>query len=367
MTGAPAVEHDLGLSHARYLLLAFALPLVVAAVLEGAIALVSDRTDRRRLLLAGQAVLAASLLLLAWVRSAWGLTLGLAVAGTSSGVASGAAQALLLSADGRGADRAMLRWTLFAAVGDVLTPIVTGGAIALGYSYRGAMLAIAGIVLVQCFALARTERRATPAETECADADAADEPLAAALVRAMRRPRLWAWLLAAASCTLLDELVVALAVLRMRAEQGVSESWAAAAAVTFAAGSIAGSALVDRVVGRLGARAVLVGSSVACLAALPAAALPASAFVTGAALFALGLVCAPHNALSQARAYGELPGRPGTVQALSQVFVVCDVAAPLALGWVADHLGLRAAIASLALQPLVVGLCAATLKPAKPA
>jgi hypothetical protein len=46
------------------------------------------------------------------------------------------------------------------------------------------------------------------------------------------------------------------------------------------------------------------------------------------------------------------------VQAIGQLFVVVDVLAPLALGLVADRLGLRAALACLALQPVVVAACA---------
>jgi FSR family fosmidomycin resistance protein-like MFS transporter len=343
--------------------LAFAAPLLVAAVLEGAVALVSDLVDRRRLVVAGQIGLAASLLLLAWTRSGWGLTVGLALAGTTSGVACGAAQALLVAADPRGTDRALLRWALFASVGDLLTPLITAGAIALGYSYRGAMLAIAVVVLVQCIGLGRGAREpAAPATEAMADSELPAEPLRAALRRAVRRPRLWAWLFAAASCTLLDELVVALAALRMEHEQGVREAWAAAAAVTFAAGAVLGAALTDRVVGRVGPRAVLLASSVLCALALVGAFGPRSALASGAALFVVGLTCAPHHALAQARAYEEMPGNPGTVQAVAQLFVVVDVVAPLALGFVADHFGLRAAIACLALQPVVVAACAALLR-----
>jgi hypothetical protein len=54
-----------------------------------------------------------------------------------------------------------------------------------------------------------------------------------------------------------------------------------------------------------------------------------------------------------------MPRNPGTVQAIAQVFVVVDVAAPVALGLVADRLGLRAALAYLAAQPLIVAACAA--------
>jgi len=50
------------------------------------------------------------------------------------GIACGAAQARLVAQDPRGTDRAMVRWTFFGAVGDLVTPLVTAGAIALGFT-----------------------------------------------------------------------------------------------------------------------------------------------------------------------------------------------------------------------------------------
>lgn len=354
VTGAASVERELALSHSAYVVFAFAGPLLVAAVLEGGLALLSDVVRRRRLVLAGQAALAAALAFVAWTKSAWGLAIGLAVAGTASGIACAASQALLVAGDPGGTERAMVRWSLFAAIGDVLTPLVTAAAIALGFSYRGAMLAVAAVVVVQCVFLARGG-----GEPRIVDAEPTAEPLRVAIARAVRRPRLWLWLLAAATCTLLDELVVALAALRMVRDQGTGEALAAAAAVTFSAGALAGTALTDRLVSRLGSRRVLLGSAALCAVAVAALLAPRSAIASCAALFVVGVTCAPHHPLAQARAYDEMPDNPGTVQAVGQLFVVVDVVAPIALGLVADRLGLRAALACLALQPVVVAACAA--------
>jgi hypothetical protein len=76
--------------------------------------------------------------------------------------------------------------------------------------------------------------------------------------------------------------------------------------------------------------------------------------LTCAALFLVGIACAPHHALAFARAYDALPDSPGAVQACSQLFVAVDVVAPLALGAVADRFGLGPALACLALQPVVI-------------
>ena len=360
MSGAPSVEHELALTHRGYVAFAFALPLIAAAVLEAGIALLSDVWSRPRLVVLGQGALAAALAFTAWTSSAWGLTLGLALAGASSGVACGAAQALLFASSPGDADRAMVRWSLYCSIGDVLTPLVTASALALGYSYRGAMGAIAVVVAVQCGVSARLLAR----EPRIAEDPRDDEPaetLRSALARAIRLPRLWAWLLAAASCTLLDELVVALTALRLERDRGASAALAAAGAVAFAVGSVAGAALTDRAVSRTSARRVLVASAVGCVLALAAFHATEGVFVSCVALLVVGTTCAPHHPLSQARAYAELPDHPGTVQALGQLFVVVDVVAPLALGLIADRFGLGAALACLVVQPVVIAVCAGVL------
>jgi MFS family permease len=361
VSGAPSVEREFALSHAAYVGLVFAVPLLVAAVLEGAIALLSEVWERRRLVVAGQGVLAASLCLAAWTKSAWGLTIGLALAGAASGVACGAAQALLVVANPRDTDRVLVRWALFASIGDFLTPLITAGAIASGSSYRGAMTAIAVVVAAQCVGTARVlsgGHAEFPADNRD-DSPALSEPLRSALARALRRPRLWAWLFAAASCALLDELVVALAALRLTREQGVDEAFAAAAVAAFAAGSVLGSALTDRAVGRFGRRRVLLASAVLCAIALVPEAHARTAAPSCIALFAIGVLAAPHHALAMAQAYDVVPGNPGTVQAMGQLFVLVDILSPLAFGLIADRYGLGEAMTWLVLQPVVIVVCTA--------
>jgi MFS family permease len=136
-------------------------------------------------------------------------------------------------------------------------------------------------------------------------------------------------------------------------------AFATTAALVFAAGAVAGSAIADGAVARYGGRRVLVGSAASCGAALGVSLATHSPVLACAGLFVVGLACAPHHALAFARAYDEMPANPGTVQALAQLFVGVDIVAPLALGILADRFGLRAAMTCLALQPLFIVLAAA--------
>lgn len=370
VSGAPSVERELALSHWGYLTFAYALPLAAAAVLEAGTALLSDVWSRGRLIVLGQAVLAASLLFTSWTSSAWGLALGLAVAGAASGVACGAAQALLFLSSSDTADHVMVRWSLFCAIGDVLTPVATAIAIATGHSYRAAMGAVAVVVSVQCGVSLRLLSRVrgipdvnlrSEHEGDPESTDGAAEPMHDALVRALRFPRLWGWLFAAASCTLLDELVVALAVLRLDHDRAATPALATLAAVTFSLGAIIGAAVTDRAVARTSARTVLVTSAVLTVAALLVLLVSGSAPMACAALLLVGIACAPHHPLAMAQAYGAIPERPGAVQAIGQIFVVVDIAAPLVLGAVADRFGLDSALRCLLIQPAIIAACGVLL------
>jgi MFS family permease len=365
VSAAASVERELGLSHTGYAAFVFAGPLVLAAAIESAIALRSDGWDRRRVILGGQGVLAAALIVAGWTRNPWVLGVALAMAGASSGAACGAAQALLVANDPHGPERAMVRWTWWASVGDALAPLVAAAAIAMGASYRGALVFVGAVVGVPCVVAAvrgRAARDGGSGTASRSDADAPEstppERMADALSRALTNPRLWAWLSAAAMCTLLDEIVVALATLRLQRNAGITESLAAASAIAFSSGAVAGATVADRAVERFGGRSVLLASGAACLAAI-AIVVPSHALLpTCAALFVLGAACAPHHALAMASAYAEMPGNPGTVQALAQLFVAVDIGAPLALGAIADRYGLDAALSCLALQPAVLVACA---------
>ncbi len=360
MSGAPSVERELGLSHAGYVTYAFALPLVVAALLEAGIALASDGRDRRHLIVYGQAALSASLFFTGWTSRPWGLAVGLAFAGAASGVACGAAQALLIASSARSTDRAMARWSLCCAVGDVLTPLLTSAAIALGRSYRGAMTGVALVVLAQCLtsaALASKGSKRGRASEAAPPSEPPAEPLGAAIGRAFRLPRLWAWLFAAATCTLLDELVIALAALRLTHDRNAGDAFAACVAVAFSGGALFGAALSDRALARFSSQRVLVASALLCASALGGLVFFADPIASAFALFVVGAASAPHHPLAFARAYDALPDRPGTVQAMGQLFVVVDVGAPLALGLVADRFGLGAALGCLLLQPAVILGC----------
>jgi MFS family permease len=349
----------------------FTLPLVGSALIEAGLALVADRYPRRRVTGFALLALSAALVLCALATEGPLLALGLALAGAASGVACGAAQSELVAASPAAGARAMTRWVLFGSVGDVLTPLLVAVVLGAGGSYRVAFVAAAALVLLQGTALIATgesdaptsgaAQRPAPAGGEDPedpeDADAV--PLLTALREGVRNAELWRWLIAAGLCTFLDEIVVAFAALHAQRDLGASSAAAVACVTGVSAGAVLGAGLTDRLLGSVAPDRVLLGSTLATSITLAAVVLAPSPWWLALALVGLGASAAPQYALTKARAYAASPGRPGVVNALAQVFVLVDIAGPLALGALADRVGVAAALACLVVQPLGVLLLVA--------
>jgi fucose permease len=77
------------------------------------------------------------------------------------------------------------------------------------------------------------------------------------------------------------------------------------------------------------------------------------ALIVGA-LFLLGVTCSLHWPLVKAAAYELVPGQPGVVNAVQQAFVGMDIALPLLVGLIASRFGLATALASLAVEPIIL-------------
>lgn len=352
VVGAPEVEDVHGVGHAAYTLWVFAVPILASSLIEVPLALWSDRARRSRVLRGGLLGLAGSLLLCAVADRPWMLAVGLSLAGAASGVACNAAEADLVARHPGGSARAMSRWVTFGAIGDALAPVIVGGAIALGHSYPLALVVIAGVVVVHA-ATIRPESDEVVAAAD--DEDEEERPSWRAL---LAQPRLWWVLFGAAVCTLLDEVVVAMIALRLARDLGATELAIAACLTACSAGAVVGAAATEWILARVAPRTWLLVSAAATLLSIAAVVVaPSPAWLLVAATI-LGVTCAPHYPLLQARAYDLVPGRPGLVAAASQVFTVLQVLLPLAVGLVAARWGTGVALASLAVQPVVVAVVA---------
>lgn len=347
------------MDHEGYAVWVFVLPLLLASLIEAAVSLVSHVVPRPRVVRSALGVLCLSLLVCALATKPWQLALGLSVAGAASGAASGAAEALLVARHADQLDRIMARWMVAGGVGDVLAPILVASSVAFGASYRVVFIVVFGLIGIQAWAKFDTREEVRANEED-------DEPrvsIATLVQDSLRNRALWLWLSGAALCTLLDELVAALAALRLRNELGATDAQASASLIGYSCGVVVGALLTERLVSQVGYRRLLMASALACTVALCSATMATNLAWMSVSLALLGLTAAAHYPLLLARAYEAAPGHAAMVGAMAEVFVVLDLILPWGLGELADAHGLQWALFCLLAQPVGVFLLASRSTP----
>jgi predicted MFS family arabinose efflux permease len=346
VNGAPDVGLDLALDGLGLGAALLAVPALISIALEAGLLAATDRIDRRPLLAGALAVTALSSLIAAFSPNAAVLSLALGVWGTAGGVAEGAAQAALVA---RGnPERAMTRWGISASIGDLVAPLLLA---ALG-DWRTALAFTALFPALDAVAVAIGPRLDRGIEE---DDDA--EPLRLALRDALRDRALLSWLLAATACTLMDEILIVFAALRMES-LGLGAAERAGEITALCVGGLVGASACERWLDRIGAtRILLLASATAAVAALGWLAVTGP-WVGGMWMFALGAGIAPMYPLAKGRAYACRPDRPGLVGALDHVLATLDLVAPVIIGAIAAACGPGAAVAALLVQPAVVAVVA---------
>lgn len=365
VVGAPALQQELFASFAALSFVVFTAPQLAGFVLEPPVLLFASRFTRARAIGCGLIAYGLALLFAAWAGSAWLFGVAWTLVWIASGVACASAQAELMDREPERRERAMAEWTLAAALGDLLGPLLLAAAAASVFGFRlawlvGAMAFVAWGVLAQC--------RSTPAvEPPCASSDDEATPPDAdgggalsfrvLLRRARENPRLVAWLLGTTLCSLMDETLVAFCALWMRARFG-SDSAVTLGVVALMVGGFAGLLVLHRLLASHDPKVLLLCSCVGSALALGAWLLAGSPVQAAAALAVLGACAAAHYPLAQAAAYKALPSSASTVAALSQLFAPVDLMIPLVLGLLADRFGLAAALLGLLVQPFGLILAA---------
>jgi FSR family fosmidomycin resistance protein-like MFS transporter len=284
------------------------------------------------------------------------LVLCLALYGPASGCALSSSEGFLVESRPHERERTITRLNLAGALGDLLVPLLLGLLAWTGAAWRYALAAAAlsAALLSLVHALARALERTV----ELADDDE-EEREHPGVLQALRfafsvRPLL-AWSAAVALTSLLDEVLIAFAVVRL----GHASSFARSLAVgAWTVGLVCGLLVLERHVHRLDGRKVLLSSAALVAASLTALAASPSVEVASLALFMLGASTSTLHPLASARAYAALPGRPALVNAVASAFTPFDALAPLALGALALWLGPEVALLALLVAPLGIALAA---------
>jgi MFS family permease len=367
VAGAPALQDELFGSLAALGFVVFTLPQLLAFVLEPPLLVFLSRYSRAANLRFGLAGYGIALVLAALASAAWLFALAWTLVWMLSGVSCANAQAELIDRAPEQSERRLAEWTLGGALGDLAAPLLLAAVVWLGCSFRVAWV-LAGLAFITWGVLAGRSADSRDGSVRSLSADP-ESPEAERLSfralwqKARENPQLVAWLFGATLCSLMDETLVAFCALWMRARFG-SDSAVTVGVFALMLGGFTGLLALHRLLPRVEPRRLLLALCLGAMLALAAWLSVDSLTLSVLALGALGACAATHYPLAQAAAYRALPGAPGSVAALGQLFGPLDLAIPVVLGLLADRCGLMAALVGLLLQPL--GLIAALSWRARP-
>jgi FSR family fosmidomycin resistance protein-like MFS transporter len=269
----------------------------------------------------------------------------------ASGAFVSLSQATLMDLDAERRERGMALWTAAGSVGVVAGPLLLVAAITLGLGWREAMVAVAfGAALTTAWVarLPIVEHRDGRSLASVAR-DA---------VRALRSREVVRWLLLLEAADLMLDVLHGFLALYFVDVAGLSAAEAGLALGVWTGAGLAGDLLLVPLVARVRGIAYLRASAVVALAVYPCFLLVDRAEGKLALLSLLGLLNAGWYAIPKAGLYDALPGRSGTVMAVSSVSGLAGALIPLTLGFAAEWLGLATTMWLLLAAPvaLIAGL-----------
>jgi FSR family fosmidomycin resistance protein-like MFS transporter len=326
-----------------------------------------DGRVRHRLVLAGGAVVMASLAAVAAARSATVLLIAFVAFFPGSGAFVSLTQAALVDqAAGRQQQR-MAAWNLAGSAGAVLGPLLLAGVLAAGGNWRWAylILAAAAGASLAVAVFAAPSRQPTLLDPQASagsdhetEGDGAGNGRQRTSVRealsALRQRDVARWaVLLEISDLLLDVLTGYLGIYLVDVAGASPAEAAVGVAVRLGAG-LAGDALFVVISKRVSGPAALRVSAIAACALYPAFLLVGWLPAKLAILAVLSMATACWYPIVQAGLYTSLPGRSGIAVFLSSAAALVGAAGPLAVGFIAQQAGLTWALALLVAVPAAV-------------
>ena len=365
----PLIRHDLSLNYLQIGLLS-AVPLVAGSILELPVGVISGNgARRRRFILGGGLIFIASVLAVGLAPAFAVLLVALTIFFPASGTFVSLSQSALIdSATDRQAQR-MARWTVAGSAGAVAGPLLVAAVLAAGGSWRLAFMACAACSVLAWIAVAVTGRTdgaggpaagpsPGPARAETGDCAPADNesgwPGLRVAIAIVRRSGALRWLLLLeVSDLLLDVFTAFLALYLVEAAHAGPFAAALGVGVRLGAGLV-GDLVLIQLLERFDSRRVLRTSVWLTLGLLPAFLLTAGLSAKLMLLAALTLATAPWYPVLKAELFGSLPGRSGLAVSLSSASGLAGGLGPLAIGLLAQRLGLSWAMAALCATPVIM-------------
>jgi FSR family fosmidomycin resistance protein-like MFS transporter len=351
----PALRDSLGLSYAQMGLL-LGLPALIGTAVEFFIMLLGDTRLRKRLVIGGGLAIVLASLLLAGAQSFPAALLAFLIYFPASGAFVTLSQATLMDVNPGREPHMMARWTLFGSLGNLAGPLLAAGIFAVGLSWRWNYVYLSALALLLTLLLFP---RRFPAHRHTPDDEGAFtlhevRLLLPELWRSMKNIKLMRWFILLDLSDLLLDVFLSYSALYFADVVGFTSAQVGLMMGALMAASLAANVvlipLLERVPGRRLVRVTAVLAAMAYIAWLLAPWVWAKIVL---AILVRLLTLGWYEVL-QGEAYASLPGRSGTVAAISSLMGLLGGAMIWFIGWSAEQAGLQSAMWLLLAGPLAL-------------
>jgi FSR family fosmidomycin resistance protein-like MFS transporter len=365
----PYLRLDLNLDYAQIGLL-LGLPAALNTLIEPALMLLGDTRLRKRLVVGGGLAVIIAVLLIATAASFTSVLLAFIIAFPASGAFVSLSQATLMDLNPGREPHSMARWTVAGSLGNLCGPILVAVGFALGvgwrWTYWGLALLALGLVLtvlLKPFPARRLHLDSTPstaASLAVTPAETTDmgefRMLLPNLRQALRKTRTLRWLALLQMSDLLLDIFTGYAALYYADVVGLRPAQVALVMTALMVASLASDMILIPLLERLPGRSIVRTSAVLAVFVYPAwllAPWPLVKIILGPAVRLTTLGWYP---VLQGELFASLPGRSGTVNAISSLAGLVSGGLAWLIGWVASQAGLPAAMWILLLAPFSLAL-----------
>jgi len=349
----PALRSDMGLSYAQVGLL-LGLPYVIGTFIEPLLMLLGDTRLRKHLMIAGGLTIVLALFLLASAISFPVVLASFIISFPASGAFVTLSQATLMDFNPGRENQMMARWTVAGSLGNVLGPLVLAGGLALAFGWRWAF---AGLGLMAFILTIILLRQSIATQKLINERGAGTNPvglkwLLQNLWEALRNAHLLRWVLLLQLSDLMLDVFTGYVALYFTDVVGMKAAQASLLlGVLMVSGLIADLVLIpllERIPGRNVVRISAILAAIIYPAWLLVRWIPAKI----ALLIMIRFTTIGWYQVLQGEAYAAMPGKSGTVMAVSSLGGIAGGALIWLIGWFAGQAGLNAAMWLLLLGPL---------------
>lgn len=352
-TAWPLIRADLSLSYTQIGLL-LSVPGIAAAFIEPFLGILGDVWRRRLLILGGGVALTLSLLLTAASGSFLPLLISFVLFAPASGAFVSLSQATLMDSDPQRHEQNMARWTSAGSLGNVLGPIVLGAFVYFGLGWQGAYVLLAVVAAFCVIAAFRFVPADDPSRSALPNFQIVFDGFRAAF-GALKRREVWRWLILLEFSDLMLDVLLGFLALYFVDVSGASPAQAGIAVTVWLGMGLLTDLLFIPFIDRQPDSMVYLRRS----AVLEMIAFAVFLIVPGFIPKLIGVVFVNlcntgWYPILKGRLYSALPGQSASLMAIESVTTPIAKLMPLAVGWLADQVGLGTAIWLLLLGPLAL-------------